>query len=437
MNYEERIKELLKYKPHLKIIDNKLYIEDIPVEEISKEYGTPCFVYSKGRIVQNYNRFLNAFKKLYKNVEIRYAMKANSNPHILKLLLNLNSGIDAVSVNEIKLALSVGFKPEKIIYTGVNRTEEELEFAVKNNILINIDSLSELKKVIKICEKNNLEADISFRFNPEIDVKTHKHIATGLKESKFGLHEREAYIAYKIAREYKFLKIRGIHMHIGSQITSVEPFEKASKKLLEFAGKITRELNINLDIIDFGGGLGIKYKADQNIITPEDLARCLINNFLEASEKYGFENVKILLEPGRYIVGDSSILITEVTTIKITPYKKFIGVNAGFNILIRPVLYEAYHEVIVANRVFSNSYEKYDVVGYLCESGDILAKDRILPKVFEGDLLAFLDTGAYCSIMSSNYNLRERAVEVMVECEKSWEIRRRETFEDIVRYFNI
>ena len=435
MRYEERIKTLLKYKPHLKIFDNKLYIEEKSLEEIAKEFGTPIFVYSENRIIENFRRFLSAFKKYYKNVEIRYAMKANPNPYILKILKEQGSGIDAVSINEIKLAKIVGFSNDKIIYTGVNRTKDELKYAIENDILINIDSLSELKKVMELCEEEKIYARVSFRYNPEIDVKTHKHIATGLKESKFGLHEREAFLAYKIAKGCRYIKIEGIHMHIGSQITSVEPYEKAAEKLLEFAGKLSEKLNINFKFIDFGGGLGIKYKADQNVISPEDLAKCLVSKFIEKSEKYKFDDAKILLEPGRYIVGDSSVLLVQVTSTKKTPYKNFLGINAGFNILIRPVMYDAYHEVIIVNRVFGDVYEKYDIAGYLCESGDILAKDIEIPKAIEGDILAFLDTGAYCYIMSSNYNLRERPSEVIVKNNKVSIITKGESFEDILKRY--
>ncbi len=437
MDYRKRILNLLEYKNHLKVINNKLYIDNISLETIAEKYGTPTFVYSEKRIRENYRKFYKAFRKRYKDVEIRYAMKANSNPYILKVLKEEGSGIDAVSVNEIKLAISIGFSTDKIIYTGVNRTKQELEYAIRQGVLINVDSLSELDKVIRICEKNKIKANISFRYNPEIDVKTHKHIATGLKESKFGLHENDAFIAYKKAKKCKYLNVIGIHMHIGSQITSSEPFEKASEKLLRFASKIKNELGIEIKIIDFGGGLGIKYKAEQQSIDVDDLATVLIKKYHEAMEKYNLDECKILLEPGRYIVADSCVLLTRVTAVKHTPYKKFVGVDAGFNLLIRPVLYDAYHETVIVNEVFRNEYERYDIVGYLCESGDVLAKDRELPKVQEGDIIAFLDTGAYCSVMASNYNMRERALEVAVKDSSTIIIRRRESYDDLISVYKI
>ncbi len=413
---------ILKYKPHLSIKDNTLYIEDISAVELVENLGTPLYVYSENRIKENYKKIYDAFKKF--NAEIRYACKANSNLAILKILKSLGSGLDTVSVGEIYLGLLAGFPPEKIIYTGVNRSYEDLDFAVGVGVVINIDSLSELEKVKKICEKREKIANISFRVNPEVDPKTHEKLSTGLKFSKFGLHERDAMKAYEIAKENKYLNIVGIHMHIGSQITSVEPYKEAFSKLVSFVRKLKKELDIELDFIDMGGGIGIIYKPDQQYIEPKDVAE-VISIDLDYSPK-------LLIEPGRYIVGDAGIVLTRVTTVKITPYKKFIGVDMGFNVLLRPAMYGAYHEVIIANKAEEEGKNVYDIAGNLCESGDIIARDRSLPEVEEGDIVAVLDAGAYGYVMASNYNSMLKPAEVLVNRKDYYLIRYRDDLSDLV-----
>ncbi len=413
---------ILKYKPHLTVRDNILYIEDISTVELAEKFGTPLYVYSENRIRENYKKIYNAFKKF--NAEIRFACKANSNLSILKILKSLGSGLDVVSIGEIYLGILAGFDPEKIIYTGVNRSYEELDFAVQSGVVLNIDSISELKKLINICEKREKEVKISFRVNPEVDPKTHEKLSTGLKLSKFGLHEEQALKAYKIAKENKYLNIVGIHMHIGSQITSVEPYKEAFSKLILFVKRLKKELGIELDFIDMGGGIGIVYKPDQKFIEPEQVAESI-----DMDLDY---EPKLLIEPGRYIVGDSGIVLTRVTTVKETPYKKFIGVDMGFNVLLRPAMYNAHHEVLVANKAGEEGKEVFDIAGNLCESGDMIAKERKLPKVEEGDILAVLDAGAYGYVMSSNYNSMLKPAEILVNGKDYYLIRERDSLSDLV-----
>ena len=414
--------EILKYKPHLTVRKNTLYIEDVSTLELAEKFGTPLYVYSENRIKENYKKIYNSFKKF--NVEIRYACKANSNISILKILKSLGSGLDVVSVGEIYLGILAGFDSEKIIYTGVNRGYEEIDFAVQSGVILNLDSVSELNKLIKICEKRKKKVKVSFRVNPEVDPKTHEKLATGLKFSKFGLHEELAFKAYKIAKENKYLDVAGVHMHIGSQITSVEPYKEAFSKLIMFVKKLKKDLNIELDFIDMGGGIGIVYKPGQDYIEPKDVAD-VINIDLDYDPK-------LLIEPGRYIVGDAGIVLTRVTTVKKTPYKKFVGVDMGFNVLLRPAMYNAYHEVLVANKAEEERKEVFDIAGNLCESGDIIARERRLPDVEEGDILAILDAGAYGYVMSSNYNSMLKPAEVLVNGKDYYLIRERDNLSDLV-----
>jgi len=411
---------------------NPLKMDFSDLIKIAKKNGTPTYVYYEDRIRENYREFYSAFNKRYKRVKVLYAYKANSNLAICHILRKEGSGADVVSKGELKTALNVGVPSEDIIFTNNCKTEEELQSALEAGILINIDSLDELQLLGRISNKKKKKAKISFRINPGVDPKTHSKVATGLRESKFGIHIENglAFNAYRLAGEMQSMEILGIHMHIGSQITEVSPFVDGVEKLMEFVLRLKNELGIELKFVDIGGGLGIPYQ-EERIATPEDLANAIIPVIKKWNKRLSYEP-ELWLEPGRYLVGNSGILLCRVQSVKETPYKKFVNVDAGFNILLRPAMYNAYHRIRVLGKENENSTERYDIAGNICESGDILARDRELPKIIAGDILAILDTGAYGFSMSSRYNSRPLPAEVLIRSDGSVElIREREGFEDL------
>jgi diaminopimelate decarboxylase len=420
-------------RPHIKSNEkHHLTIGGADAVELAEEFGTPLYVVDENRVRERYREFYSAFAALYPKVEIKYAYKANTSLAVLRILCQEGAGADIVSGGELFIALKVGLKSEQIIFTGNNKTDEELEQAVDAGVIINLDAVHELERLRKLCEQKKKAVKISFRVNPAISLETHPHLATGLRESKFGIPGEEAVKAYKAALDCEYLKISGIHMHIGSQITSTKPYEEATSKLLDIAGRLKKGLGINLEFVDLGGGLGIRYREDQPFITPRDLARSLVPIIKNKIKEHSLKEPMLFLEPGRYIVGDSAIMLARVSTIKQSPYKKFIGVDAGFHVLLRLILYDAYHEAVVANKMNLKPSEVINIAGNICESGDILARDRKLPKIEKDDTIAFLDTGAYGIVMSSQYNSRPRCAEVLVSNGSYELIRKRETFEDLL-----
>lgn len=404
-----------------------LYCKEVRIEEIAKRVGTPFYLYSQKRIVDNYRAFDEAFKEI--DHLICYSYKANSNLSICRLLKEQGAGADIVSGGELYKALKVKVEPERIVFSGVGKTEEEIEYALKSNILLlNVESIPELELTNEIAGRLKKKAPIALRVNPDIDPSTHPHISTGLAESKFGIEISRVKEAYKRAEELENIETVGIHMHIGSQITELEPFVDSLKKIVELIKELERE-EIGLRYLDIGGGLGISYKEDEKTPTPEEFANELLPLLKELK-------CKIILEPGRAIVGSAGILVTKVLYIKETGKKSFVIVDAAMNDLIRPALYDAYHEIIPVQKLRTPNSElrtTVDIVGLICESGDYFAKDRELPEVKSGDLLAILDTGAYGFSMSSNYNARPRLAEVLVEKDKYRIIRKREGYEDLIR----
>lgn len=399
---------MLKYK------NNLLFADDVSVFDAAVKVGTPFYLYGKKKLLENYKALGGAFSKV-RHI-ICYAVKANENPHILKILAEKGSGADIVSVAELNLAVSCGISPQKIVFAGVGKTDEEIAEALKKDILMfNVESIPELFRIDKIAKSLGRTAGISFRVNPDINAKTHPHITTGLPHNKFGLCFEEAFEGYLLAKELKNIKIVGLHLHIGSQITDKDSFKLVSKKVSGYIKKLSA-VKIKLKYIDMGGGLGIKYK-DEKIITPEDYVRAVMSNLPK--------NHTIISEPGRFIVGDAGILVAKIIYIKKTSRKNFLIVDAGMNDLVRPAIYGAYHEIIpVALR--DGEKHNWDIAGPICESSDIFAKDRKMPNVKEGDFLAILCAGAYGYSMSSNYNLRPRPAEVLVEGKKWRVIRCRE-----------
>lgn len=416
--------------PH-KFLENRdgtLYIDGVSAVELADKFDTPLYVLSENRIRENFRNLREALLKHYDKIRIYYSAKANTSLAVLRILRDEGAYLDAVSPGEVFLALKAGFQPEKILFTGTSVRNDELDFLVKANVIINVDSLSQLKRLIKI----HTPEILSVRVNPEIGAGHHEHVITAGRNSKFGIWETDVIKAYEIAKEAG-VKRFGIHMHIGSGILSAEPFVLAAEKLLEIACHVRRSLGIKFEFIDFGGGLGVPYRPEEKPLNLEEYSERMLGLFRIRIKEYDLGEPFFCIEPGRYIVCDAGILLTRVNTIKVTPFKKFIGVDAGFNLLVRPVMYGAYHQIIVANRLNQPEKEVYDVAGPLCESGDILARDRPFPEVYEGDLLAILNAGAYGFVMSSQYNSRPRCAEVFVKDGKYSLIRERESLEDLLR----
>jgi len=404
----------------LKIKEGKFYIENILVENITKEFGTPSYIYSKKIILDNYSDFKNQFNDI--NHLICFAVKSNPNIAILNLLAKNGAGFDIVSGGELQRVIAAKGNPKKVVFSGVGKSKEDIELAIKHGILtFNVESEAELFRIQSIAKKLNKVASISIRVNPDVDPKTHPYISTGLKNNKFGVDEQNVISMYKIANELDSIEIKGIDCHIGSQITELKPFEDSIKKLLVLIDHL-KSIGIFIQHIDIGGGIGIKY-SDEVPPTFSDYAKT-VKNTLKG------RNLKIIFEPGRALIGKAGILLTEVEYIKNSSEKNFIIINAAMNDLMRPALYGAFHEII---NLSPSNVEKnhYDIVGPVCETGDFLGKDRLL-SAEEGNILAVLDAGAYGMSMSSNYNSRPKASEILVDDDKLHLIRNRENFADLI-----
>ncbi len=404
-----------------------LYIDGVSSLELADKFDTPLYVLAERRLRENYRRLYNALKKHFSKVRIYYSAKANTSLSVLKILENEGACLDTVSPGEVFLALKAGFKPEKVLFTGTSVRDDELKFLVDSGVTINIDSLSQLKRLLKI----HVPEIISVRVNPEIGAGHHEHCITAGKDSKFGIWEEDVIKAYRMAREAGIERF-GIQMHIGSGILTVEPFILAAEKLLEIARRVHEEVDVNFEFIDFGGGLGVPYRPEEKPLNLDLFAEKVLGLYVKRIEEYNLGEPWFFIEPGRYIVCDAEVLLTRVNTLKVTPFKKFIGVDAGFNTLIRPAMYGSYHPIVVANKLGMAEEETYDVAGPLCESGDLLAKNRRLPRICEGDLLAILNAGAYGFSMSSQYNSRPRPAEVIVKNGEYALIRQREDFESLL-----
>ena len=374
----------------------KLYFDGVSAIELAEKFDTPLYVVSESRIRENYHRLHDALTRNYEKIRVYYAAKANSNLSVLKILENEGAYLDAVSPGEVFMALTTGFPPERILFTGTSVRNDELKFLADSNVTVNIDSQSQLDRLLKVMVPNVL----SVRVNPEIGAGHHDHCITAGKNTKFGLWENDALKAYKTAKTAG-VKRFGIHMHVGSGILDVEPFVLALDRLLSVAKKVRDKTGVSFEFVDMGGGLGVPYKPEDKELDLTLFSDEVLSLFKSKIDKYNLGKPFFCVEPGRYIVCDASILLTAVNTVKVTPFKKFVGVDAGFNTLIRPTMYGSYHHVLVANKVNAPEKETYDVVGPVCESGDVLAQDRRLPKIQEGDLLAVLNAGAYGYAMSS------------------------------------
>ena len=400
-------------------IDGQLLIEDIPVIDLAKEYGSPLFIYSAKEI----ERSFQSYKEEIRDQDlICYAVKANSNINILKLLAGLGSGFDVVSGNELKRCLLAGADKKKIVFSGVGKSYDEIKFAIENDILsINIESLGEFERILEISKKLNKPINCALRVNPDIKIDSHKYIETGTKTSKFGLDMESVNKISELSKENDFVNVTTVACHIGSQISD----ENLILKSLDYVRDIADQLSADghdLKFLDIGGGLGIQYK-DEDKGDPKIL-------LTEVKNKLKDSHYQIILEPGRSIVGTSGILLTKVEYIKEAGEKKFAIIDAGMNDLIRPSLYEAWHQVKEVERS-EVDMETYDLAGPVCETGDVLAKDRNL-RIEPNDYLAFMDVGAYGSVMSSNYNSRLKPQEILVTKDAVKVIKKKESFEDLI-----
>jgi diaminopimelate decarboxylase len=405
----------------------EIFIENVALSQIEKEVGTPFYCYSKKSLIENFTSFGNAFlKEKISNYKICYAIKANFNLHLVKILASMGCGIDAVSAGEVFYAIKAGIDPKKIVFAGVGKSEEEMKYAIENGVEeFSVESEAEMFMLNKIALSINKKVKFSLRVNPNIDAKTHDKISTGRKGDKFGVEIEKAEEVYRLAENLKGLEVYGIAMHIGSQITSIEPFKNAFTKLRDLCITL-RKNGHKISSLDFGGGIGILYK-DENTLLIDDYIN-LIKNLTKDLE------VKIVIAPGRAIVGTVGLLVSKVILLKQTSKKNYAIIDTAMNDLMRPGLYSAYHEVLPVVKKNGVS-EIYDLAGPVCETTDILAKDRKLSELKAGDLLAFLSAGAYGSSMSNEYNCRPLIPEVLIDGSEFKIIRKRPSFEEMLKLY--
>lgn len=398
----------------------ELYCEEVPVKKIVEKYGTPLYIYSGKTIRRHFKVFDSAFEEIEHLT--CYSVKANSNLGVLSLLAREGAGADIVSGGELERALRAGIPPKKIVFSGVGKTPEEMEKALKAGILMfNVESAEELEVLGEVAKKLKIKAPFAIRANPDVDPKTHPYISTGLKKNKFGIPEEEVIPLYLKAKENPYLNPVGLDAHIGSQLTTLSPFVDAIRRLKALWSELA-SLGFELPYFDIGGGLGIVY-SEEEPPPPEEYSSVIIR------ELKGLP-ITLILEPGRVIVGNAGILVTRVLYTKSNKEKNFVIVDAGMNDLIRPALYQAFHKIVPVEEKDGEEIVA-DIVGPVCESGDFLARERKIPNVKRGDLLAVMSAGAYGFVMSSNYNSRPRPAEVLVEGDQFFLVRKRETLEDL------
>ena len=400
--------------------NNELYAEDVPVQDICHQYGSPCYVYSRATLERHWLAFDRAFGD-HAHL-ICYAVKANSNIALLNVLARLGSGFDIVSLGELERVLAAGGDAKKIVFSGVGKREDEILAALKIGIrCFNVEVIDELDRINRLAGQLGVIAPVSFRVNPDVDANTHPYISTGLKENKFGIDITLALAEYRRAAQMSNIKVVGIDCHIGSQLTETRPFLDALDKVLDLVAALKAE-GIVLHHLDLGGGLGIRYNEEQPPEPADYIAAVLA--------RLGKTDYEILLEPGRAIVGNAGILVTQVEYLKPTEHKNFAIVDAAMNDLVRPSLYSAWQAIIPVNLVSDAVEQHWDIVGPVCETGDFLGKDRAL-KLAQGDLLAIRSSGAYGFSMSSNYNSRPKVAELMVDGDQIYLIREREKIAEL------
>jgi len=405
--------------------NNRLFCEQVSLDDIARKVGSPVFVYSKKTILDHFNKLKTAFKEM--DPLICYSMKANSNLTICKILKDAGAGIDIVSGGELYRAKAIKVSAKKIVYASVGKTKEEIESAIKAGILFfNIESVAELKQINAIAKRLGKKQKVAIRVNPDVAAKTHKYITTAKKQNKFGIDVKTTKeIFFKMSKSLENLEICCIHLHIGSQIEHVDPFIEALKKGVKLIELLSKK-GANITHINIGGGLGIIYDKEKPQ-TAKEYAKSIIPILAG-------KNLKLILEPGRFIMGNAGVLLTKIIYVKDTSVKRFYIVDAAMNDLLRPSFYEAYHGIIPVIEKKKAKLKKADIVGPVCESGDFLAKQRLLPACLsQDDILAVMSAGAYGFSMSSNYNSRRRAAEVLVDGDKYKIIRRRETYSELIK----
>ena len=419
----------------IKYEGNQLFVEEIPATDLAEKYGTPLYAYSGNQISRNLKQLQKAFSVI-PGTRILYALKANSNPELLRLISSMGAGADTVSAGEIFVALKSGFPPPMISLAGVGKTDRDIDFALSREIgVIIVESNEELKVISERAVALGKTARVSLRINPDVDAHTHPHISTGLKENKFGINIDRAGETAKRAVQMKNIELVGIHSHIGSQITEHSPFEEAAESIRNFVLGLAKE-GIKINQIDLGGGIGVRYrnaikhdllpveKKEEPLIDLNTLARVI-------KEKLSFPGCDIALEPGRFIVAESGVLLTRVLFKKKSAERTFIVVDAGMNDMMRHALYSAYHQ-IVPLRLEKPEFSLVDVVGPVCETTDAFAVQRELPALKRGDLVGIMTVGAYGYSIASNYNSRPKPAEILVDKGSSRVIRERETYEDLI-----
>ncbi|HBI16089.1 MAG TPA: diaminopimelate decarboxylase [Desulfobulbaceae bacterium] len=411
---------------HFHFRNHELYCEEVPVRDIARQEGTPLYVYSEATLTRHFQAFDSGFAGI--GHLTCFAVKACSNIAVLNLFARRGGGADIVSGGELFRALAAGVPANRIIYSGVGKTAAELREALRAGILmINVESPQELDRVQQVAAELGVVAPVAFRVNPDVDPKTHAYISTGLAKNKFGIPVTEAFAEYLRARSMSNISVQGISCHIGSQLTQLDPFLEALRKLKAFIVRLAGE-GIGLRYLDLGGGVGITY-SDEQPPHPHEYAQAI-------KEELGDLTCTLILEPGRVIVGNAAILVTEVQYTKVNTGgdkpKRFVIIDAAMNDLTRPSLYGAYHDIVPVTQTASAPLQ-VDIVGPICETGDFMARDRMLPLVEQGDLLAIMSSGAYGFSMSSNYNSRPRAAEVLVQGDRFQVIRSRESYPDLIR----
>jgi diaminopimelate decarboxylase len=410
---------------HFAYRNGVLHAEDVDLSMVAEEIGTPFYCYSTATLERHYRVFDEAFRDT--DHLICYAMKANSNQAVIKTMADLGAGADVVSEGELRRALAAGIPARKIVFSGVGKTAREMALGLKEGIAcFNVESEPELELLSGVAQRTGQRATVSIRVNPDVDARTHHKITTGRAENKFGISYARAVDVYALAAGLPFIDIAGIDMHIGSQITELEPFERAFRLMAELAGEL-RARGHNLLHLDLGGGLGVPYRGTNDIPPHPDEYAAMVRRTL------GHLGLKLILEPGRMIVGNAGILVSRVIYVKEGDRKSFVIVDAAMNDLIRPTLYDAWHDIMPVREPAGHAPEMdCDVVGPVCESGDYLAKSRALPPVATGDLLAVMTAGAYGAVQSSTYNSRPLIAEVLVNGGKWSLVRPRQTYEELI-----
>ncbi|MFX1357205.1 MAG: diaminopimelate decarboxylase [Promethearchaeota archaeon] len=428
MNYKDWLK-----RKDLEYQNGVLHIADVNTLDLAKRFGTPVYIVNERLIRERYRALKLILNSEYHNNQIHYAVKANTNLSVLKILLSEGASFDCSSTGEIYSCLKAGAKADQIIYTGNMFTNEDFKFAVENDVLINLDSIGQIKRLAKVYDDLGKEKSIiSFRINPEFGAGHHTHTITAGKEIKFGILDHQVIEAYTKAKEFGFKKF-GTHIHIGSGIINVSDYEKGINKYIDIIVNLADILDITFEFLDFGGGLGIPYRPEEDPLDLTLYRDVVVKRFKETITNMGIKEPEFKIEPGRYLSAEASIILTQINTMKDNGFKLFAGVDAGFNTLIRPTLYGSYHHIISCNIKNKEKSYIYDIAGPICESGDILGKEREMLELKEGEILAVLDSGAYGYIMSSQYNSRPRPAEILIWDGKSFKIREEEHFDDLLK----